>query len=212
MDEIKEMFAKIQKKLSRVEEELDKNIEVIRDLKKENKKKTIKQQDERIKLIEKDMRKNNFWSVQVQEKIRASIYEPRGYNKRFGSYSHNVWYWIEQIQSKIPEEIFMSAVIKHFPYDIETSLTSARVMTVDDLLEVIKQLENRDKYGSRNMRHQEPNRRDEHGPYRSGQRSREFAAPVNQTEWHRRRGYRRERKTYEPRGMEKNVDPWVSEV
>ncbi|KAF5280115.1 hypothetical protein FQA39_LY18149 [Lamprigera yunnana] len=60
-EEIKEMFAQIQEKLSRVEEKLDKNTQVIRDLKEENKKlkRTIKQQDERIELIEEEIKKKS---------------------------------------------------------------------------------------------------------------------------------------------------------
>lgn len=70
MEEIKEMFAQIQEKLSSLEEKMDNNMEVIRDLKEENEKlkQTIKQQDERIESIEREIRKKNVIIKGVEDK------------------------------------------------------------------------------------------------------------------------------------------------
>ncbi|KAK5647600.1 hypothetical protein RI129_002492 [Pyrocoelia pectoralis] len=88
-----------------------------------------------------------FWSQEQQEKIRASVYEPRQFNRRNGNFSHHVWYWVDKAQHlepPVPEKILVSAICKHFPYEIETALIAARVTTIDELLEVLSGLESRD--------------------------------------------------------------------
>ncbi|KAK4881715.1 hypothetical protein RN001_005034 [Aquatica leii] len=87
-----------------------------------------------------------FWSQDQQERIRASIYEPRIYNRRNGNFSQHIWYWVDKTQHlepPIPEKILVNALCKHFSYEIETALIAARVTSVEELLEVLKGLENR---------------------------------------------------------------------
>ncbi|KAK4885468.1 hypothetical protein RN001_001739 [Aquatica leii] len=87
-----------------------------------------------------------FWSQDQQERIRASIYEPRIYNRRNGNFSQHIWYWVDKTQHlepPIPEKILVNALCKHFSYETETALIASRVTSVEELLEVLKGLENR---------------------------------------------------------------------
>ncbi|KAK4882031.1 hypothetical protein RN001_005350 [Aquatica leii] len=43
-----------------------------------------------------------FWSQDQQEQIRASIYEPRIYNRRNGNFSQHIWYWVDKTQHLEP--------------------------------------------------------------------------------------------------------------
>lgn len=62
MEEIKGMFKQISTQLTAVEEKLDKSTETISELKQENQrlKKTIKDQEERLEQVEREIRRNNI--------------------------------------------------------------------------------------------------------------------------------------------------------
>lgn len=70
MDDIKEMFRTITTQLATVEEKLDKNTQVIKELKHENQrlKQVIREQEERIEMIEKEQKRNNIIIQGVDDK------------------------------------------------------------------------------------------------------------------------------------------------
>lgn len=92
----------------------------------------------------KDAFLKKYWSEEIQDKIRSGLFMQRSYNPRFGKYTDHAWYWINRtihLTPAIGEGQLVRSIAKHFSKDIETILITARVKTIDELIDVLENLE-----------------------------------------------------------------------
>ncbi|KAF5299537.1 hypothetical protein FQA39_LY11539 [Lamprigera yunnana] len=110
------------------------------------------QQCEELRDKYKIGKKNTFAQHKHRRTSEHRLFEPCSYNPRLGGYINRVWQRVDKTQHlnpKTPEDILVGALINHVNYEIETIIISAQVNTIDELVTVLEQLENRNDSNNR---------------------------------------------------------------
>ncbi|KAK9702034.1 hypothetical protein QE152_g30200 [Popillia japonica] len=96
--------------------------------------------------LKRDLLKT-YWSDSVQKRLLAELLRPRMYNARLGTMTHHVWYWVKKthyMDPPIGQSLFIEALIKHFPFEVENILLGSKIETVEELINLLERIEDRD--------------------------------------------------------------------
>lgn len=86
-----------------------------------------------------------FWGDALQNKVRASIFMPNQFVNVGGSFAN---YFLENVKKlrlldqPLPDSIMVSAVIAHFPPEVQWSLSQTAMDSVDTVLFTLQKLDN----------------------------------------------------------------------
>ncbi|XP_031340992.1 uncharacterized protein LOC116169104 [Photinus pyralis] len=92
----------------------------------------------------KDAFIKNYWSEEVQGKIRLQIATPRLYQAKFGKYTDHVWFWVNKtnhLQPPMRESQLVDALSRHFPREVEHILIGSAVNTVKQLINTLERIQ-----------------------------------------------------------------------
>ncbi|XP_072162617.1 uncharacterized protein [Bemisia tabaci] len=85
-----------------------------------------------------------FWSESKQAEIRASIYVPNQFRPEQGSMTNHFLGKVRKARSldePISDKAIISAVLQHFPHDVQWALIHSNANTVDLMIEKLRELD-----------------------------------------------------------------------